>query len=270
MKNIKLLAALFLGAASVLAPVSASAWDPSDLGKLGNILGAGKSGSNSDNNKSDGNILSNLIEGVFTKSDISVDDMAGVWTVNGSAVAFKSDNALAKAGGVAAAAAMESKLNPYYTRYGLNGGTLTINRDSTFTMKLKKMTLSGTVSRKSDGNFAFNFKVFKKINLGSVTAYVQQTGSKKLKVMFDATFIKKLFSAVAGLSDQSLFKGISSLLDKYDGVCIGFALDKTGEVAGTPASASPSTPSDSVSTPSNNSDAKDKAKQALGNILKKK
>ncbi|MDE5903509.1 MAG: DUF4923 family protein, partial [Muribaculaceae bacterium] len=73
-----------------------------------------------------GETVTNLIQGVFSKSDLTVADIAGEWTSNGSAVSFTSDNFLQKAGGVAAAAAIETKLNPYYEQYGLNAPLMTI------------------------------------------------------------------------------------------------------------------------------------------------
>lgn len=193
-----------------------------------------------------------VVEGVLTKTDITVEDMAGVWTVEGSAVSFKSDNALAKAGGIAAAAAIEQKLDPYYERYGLTGGEFTINADGTFTLALKRMTLSGTVVKnEKDGTFDFKFSALGSIPVGSLTAYVQKPVNK-LEIMFDATKLKTLISVVAKYSGMSMAKTASSLLDSYDGLCVGFSMSKTGEVksaTGTGTKSDTSTDSDS-STPS--------------------
>ena len=74
------------------------------------------------------NILGNLIEGVFTSSKITVADMEGTWISTGPAISFKGEGFLKEAGGLAAAATIESKLAPYYKQYGLNGATVTIDR----------------------------------------------------------------------------------------------------------------------------------------------
>lgn len=42
--------------------------------------------------------IGGLVEGVFTTSDLKVSDIAGQWTSEGSAVSFKSENFLKKAG----------------------------------------------------------------------------------------------------------------------------------------------------------------------------
>ena len=55
-------------------------------------------------------IISNVIEGVFTKTDLTLADLVGEYKSEGPAVTFKSENFLQKAGGIAGAAAIESKL----------------------------------------------------------------------------------------------------------------------------------------------------------------
>jgi len=177
------------------------------------------------------NTITNLIEGVFSKSDIEVSDLAGEWTASGSAVNFKSDNFLKKAGGVAAAAAVESKLNPYFKQYGLTGAVFTIHPDGTFTLKVKKLSLNGTITKSGEGVFDFTFKAFGKMSIGTLPAYVQKTSSS-MDIMFDADKLRKLISVIASFSGNSLAKTASSLLDSYDGLCVGFKLDKTGNVEG--------------------------------------
>ena len=83
-----------MAVAALLSPMSASALDIKD------ILGAG------------GGAVGNIVEGIFTRSDIEVKDMKGEWTASGSAVACQDENFLKKAGGAAAAGAIEAKLNP--------------------------------------------------------------------------------------------------------------------------------------------------------------
>ena len=61
-----------------------------------------------------GSTIGNLVEGVFTKTNLTLADLVGDYTSEGPAVAFKSDNLLKQAGGIAGAAALETKLKPYY------------------------------------------------------------------------------------------------------------------------------------------------------------
>lgn len=194
--------------ASVSAP-TASAWDLKD------VLG----GSNV------GESVADFVEGVFTKTNLQVADLVGTWTSDGSAVSFKSDNMLKKAGGVAAATALESKLNPYYKKYGLTGAVITITEDAKFTIQVKKLKISGTVERNDDGSFEFKFKVTDSVKLGSLTTYVQKSGDK-MDIMFDATKMKNLVSSIAGLTGNNMVKTFGSLLESYDGICVGFSTRK--------------------------------------------
>lgn len=172
--------------------------------------------------------IGNLVEGVLSKSDLKVSDLQGTWKATGPAVCFKGDNFLKKAGGAAASATIETKLKPYYTKYGLTGATLTVNQDGTFELNIKKLKLSGTVELAQGGDkgvFVFNFKAMGKVNLGKITTYVQKT-SKSMDVMFDATKLMKIVEAVAKYSNISIAKTLSSLLSSYDGMCVGFSMTK--------------------------------------------
>lgn len=189
---------------------------------LKDVLGAGKDVSST---------VGNLIQGVFTTSDLEVSDLAGVWTANGSAVSFKSENFLKKAGGATAAAAIEAKLDPYYKQYGLTGGVMTIQTDGSFTFKMSKITLTGNITKGTDGNFIFNFKAFGAISLGKMPTYVTKS-SKQLDIMFDATKLKGIISSVAAFSGSTLAKTAAEILDSYEGMYVGFKMAKTGTVKG--------------------------------------
>ena len=174
-------------------------------------------------NGNGGNILSSVIEGVFTKSNLTLQDLVGEYKSQGPAVTFKSENLLQKAGGIAGAATIESKLNPYYEQYGLNNMTLTVDEDANFTMKIKSISLKGTITKNdSDGTFDFNFNIAG-IKLGKFTAYIEKSGST-LKLMFDATKLKDFISTVAKFTGNSMASTVSSLLDSYDGACIGWKM----------------------------------------------
>lgn len=175
-------------------------------------------------------ILSSVIEGVFSSSDITLKDMQGNWQSTGAAVCFQGEGFLKKAGGIAAAAAIESKLNPYYEQYGLNNATLEIDTAGNFTLKAKQIKLSGTITRdekKDKGIFEFNFTAMGRIRLGTVTTYVEKS-SKTMDVMFDATKLKKLLSAISQFSGMTTLQTLNSILESYDGLCIGFHLVPAG------------------------------------------
>lgn len=211
----KIVRAALLGLAMIAGCQQASAFDLKDL--LGGNGG--------------GNTIGNLIEGVFMKSDLTTRDLMGVWTTQKPAVAFKGDNFLKQAGGVAAASAIESKLNPYFNQLGLNGATLTVNADSTFTLKSNKLNMAGSIRQTADGNFIFAIKAFGKLNLGEVPAYVQKT-STSMDVMFDTTKLKTLVSSISKFLNMKSLNIVASILDSNDGLYIGFGMTKTGNVQG--------------------------------------
>ena len=174
-----------------------------------------------------GNTVTDFIEGVFSTSDITVADMAGEWTVDGSAVAFQSENFLKKAGGVAAATAAKEKLDPYFKKYGLTGGVFTIEIDGTFSYQMKRMTVHGTIVKEQSGNFTFHFTALGALNIGSMTAYVQKT-SQSLDIMFDATQLKSIMDIAAKFTGSKLASAAVSILNSYDGMCVGFRTHCTG------------------------------------------
>lgn len=169
-----------------------------------------------------GDTLGNMIEGVFSSSNITVADMAGEWDATGPAVCFQGEGFLKKAGGLAAASAIETKLKPYYEQYGLNNSKLTIEKDGSFTLVCKAIRLNGNITRNESaepGVFEFNFTALG-MKLASVTTYVQKT-SGTMDIMFDATKLKKLLSAVGSFTGIQIVQTVSGILDSYDGLAIG-------------------------------------------------
>lgn len=185
---------------------------------LGNLLGGNL-----------GQTVGNLLEGVFSSSNITIADMQGEWTSDGPAVCFQGEGFLKKAGGAAAAATIESKLQSYYTKYGLTGAVLTVDEAGNFTLNCKSIKLKGTITQKADatpGVFEFDFNILGK-KVAGVTTYVQKT-SQTMDVMFDVTKLKKLISAVASAVKIDALTTITSLLDQYEGLCVGFHMTGTG------------------------------------------
>lgn len=205
---------------SVLTP-AAHAWDLSDL-----FSGGAKSDSTST-----GGGIGNVISGIgnalgITSGKTEVKDLVGVWNYVDPAVTFKSDNLLLKAGGAAAASQVENKLEPYYKTAGLTSLKLTINEDSTFTFKLRVTSLSGTISRDEEsGNFVFTFQALKRIKIGSMETYVIKNGNQ-MSLTFDVSKLITIIEKVGSVSGNSTIKGVSALLNQYDGITAGFKLKR--------------------------------------------
>ncbi|WP_289875404.1 lipocalin-like domain-containing protein [Duncaniella muris] len=220
-----LLLSLFL---STSVSASASGWDISDL------LGKVSSATASDSTKigsSKGGGLGDLLSGVANalgvgSSKLTVEKMVGTWKYVNPAVSFKSDNFLLKAGGAAAAQQVEAKLAPYYKTAGLTSLVMTINADSTFTFKARMMTLGGTITKDAEsGNFIFNFKAFKKIKVGSMEGFIVMNGNR-MELTFDVTKLMTLVEKAGSLSGNSTIKGLTAILQQYDGMTAGFELQR--------------------------------------------
>ena len=180
--------------------------------------------------------LGDLLSGLANKfgvgsSSLTIEKMTGTWKYSGPPVSFKSDNLLLKAGGAAAATQVESKLEPYYRTAGLTSLVMTISEDSTFTFKAKMANLTGTISKnEKSGNFVFQFKALKKINVGSMEAYVTLNGDK-MELTFDVSKLMTLIEKAGKLTGNSTIKGVSTLLNKYDGMTAGFELQRQADKA---------------------------------------
>ena len=246
--------------------MGATAADAQNIGDLLKNIGGGSSDI--------GSTISNVLEGVFTKTNLEVSDLVGEYVSEGPAVTFKSDNFLQKAGGIAGAAAIETKLNPYFEQYGLNGMPMTVDADGNFSITVMKIKLTGTIEKGSEeGTFRFNLTAGGKMKLGSFTAYVEKSGNN-LNLMFDATKLKDLISTVASLTGQSMVKTLSSILDSYDGMCVGFKMKYTGAATSVTTDSSQQTSTDSgdqsTGTTQQSSDAVSTGVNALRNLLNKK
>lgn len=208
---------------TLLPAITISAWDLKDLK---GVLGGSSSNSTA-------NTVGSILSGLLTSEKLTIKDLTGTWAYNSPAVTFKSDNLLQKAGGTAAASALEQKLVPYYKTAGFDNLRLTVNADSTFTLSVRRMNLSGTIetieatgnSSTANHNFVFRFKALKAINIGAMNAYVTKSPQGQLNLMFDVTKLVSLIEKVGSVTNNSTVNGAVSLLKSYDGVCAGFTLD---------------------------------------------
>lgn len=175
--------------------------------------------------------LKGMLGSLLSSDKITVKSLTGTWKYSAPAVTFKSSNLLKKAGGAAASSAIESKLSPYYSKAGLNKVELTIEEDSTFTMKLSKATLKGTISAvsdsDSDANFVFNFIVGGKLPIGKMNTYITKVGSNNLTITFDVSKLVSIVEKAGSITGSSTISGITNVLQGYDGVCAGFKLTKS-------------------------------------------
>lgn len=174
--------------------------------------------------------LAGLAGALLSSDKISIESLHGSWAYKAPAVTFKSDNLLKKAGGAAVSETIEGKLASYYSKLGFTQMTLVVNEDNTFEMKIKKMTLKGTITEVTDknskANFVFSFKAAGKVSIGKLDTYVQKSALGTLSIMFDVSKLISLVEKVSTLTNLSSAKTLSSALSSYDGMCAGFEMSK--------------------------------------------
>lgn len=219
----------------VTAPAASAQSARDILGGLGGLLGGGQQSSQSDSTQGGGKSggLGDLIGGVagalgLGSQKTSVETLTGTWTYTGPAVDFKSDNLLLKAGGAAASANIEKKLEPYYSKAGLTSLTLTVEADSTFSMKARRAAVSGTIETAADGKtLVFHFKALKQINIGSMEVYTKMPSKDKLEITFDVSRLMTILERVGSLTNNTSIKAATTLLNQYDGLTAGFEMKRT-------------------------------------------
>ena len=194
-----------------------------DLKDLLNSVTSGKS--SSDNNSNPLGSLGSVIANLTASSSFELADLQGTWDYQSPAVTFQSDNVIQKAGGAAAASTIEGKMAPYYEKAGITSLQLTVDAENNFTMKLKRGSLKGTVSKDEQGNLEFNFSAFGKIKLGKVSAFATKSGNT-LNLTFDVSKLISIVKSVSSVSGISSLNTISSLLSSYDGIYAGFKLNR--------------------------------------------
>lgn len=217
---------IILSALAASVAASASAFDPKDLlGNLGKLNG--DSTTTTGDSQSTGGVLGSLgslIGNVVANNKFSIDDLVGTWSYSSPAVSFQSENALMKIGGAGAATAVENQLAPYYQRLGFTNTSLTVDADHNFTLKMGLLVLKGTVEKdEEDNGLVFNFNAFGKISLGKVKANATKAG-KTLNLTFDATRLIQMLTKISSKLNIKTLSTLSTLLNNYDGIYIGYKL----------------------------------------------
>jgi len=194
-------------------------------GALKNLGGTG------DNDKnSTAGAIAGALGNLLSTDKIELSTLTGTWNYQAPAVTFKSDNLLKKAGGAAVSSTITGKLEPVYKMVGFDKMQMTVNADSTFTMKVRGISLKGSISSDvkgdSQANFVFSFKVAGKINLGKMDTYITKSATGNICIMFDITKLVALLEKVSSVANIKALKTATDLLKGYDGLCAGFELKK--------------------------------------------
>ena len=191
-------------------------------GVLGGLLGGGTTtGSSSTGSSIINGILNNVIgSATFSQADLC----AHTWKYSKPGCAFTSENLLAKAGGEIAASKIEEDLSKYYNKFGFSKSNtyFTFKTDGTFAAKIDGKSWNGTYTF-DEKTHAIQLKGL----LLSASGFATRT-TNGISLLFEQ---KKLLTLVKTLSKLNLtgsttMSAVSSIVDNYDGVRVGFEMTK--------------------------------------------
>ena len=191
-------------------------------GVLGGLLGGGTTtGSSSTGSSIISGILNNVIgSATFSQADLC----AHTWKYSKPGCAFTSENLLAKAGGEIAASKIEEDLSKYYSKFGFSKSNtyFTFKTDGTFAAKIDGKSWNGTYTF-DEKTHAIQLKGL----LLSASGFATRT-TNGISLLFEQ---KKLLTLVKTLSKLNLtgsttMSAVSSIVDNYDGVRMGFEMTK--------------------------------------------
>ncbi len=191
-------------------------------GVLGGLLGGGTTtGSSSTGSSIISGILNNVIgSATFSQADLC----AHTWKYSKPGCAFTSENLLAKAGGEIAANKIEEDLSKYYSKFGFSNSNtyFAFKTDGTFAAKIDGKSWNGTYTF-DEKTHAIQLKGL----LLSASGFATRTANG-ISLLFEQ---KKLLTLIKTLSKLNLtgsttMSAVSSIVDNYDGVRIGFEMTK--------------------------------------------
>ena len=170
-------------------------------------------------------IISGILNNVIGSATFSQADLcAHTWKYSKPGCAFTSENLLAKAGGEIAASKIEENLSTYYNKFGFSKSNtyFTFNTNGTFAAKIDGKSWSGTYTF-DEKTHAIQLKGL----LLSASGFATRT-TNGISLLFEQ---KKLLTLIKTLSKLNLtgsttMSAVSSIVDNYDGVRIGFEMTK--------------------------------------------
>ncbi len=149
--------------------------------------------------------------------------LQGDWKYNAPSVGVSGKNLLAGIAKPIAKGKLKKKLKNAYKKIGLDKARpqFVFNVDGTCSMKLMGASVKGTYNYNPTTE-----KITFKWHGVPMNASLKRDGKKKLQLTFDADKLLNLMSLLGRFSDSSTVKALSTLLDNYEDVMVGFELKK--------------------------------------------
>ena len=177
--------------------------------------------------------LGNAVKSVIGLDKVKAQQLIGDWKYKGPGCAFTSENLLAKAGGEIAAVQIEEKVQPYYQQVGLSAENtfISFKEDGTFSSKIAGTPFNGqytfdeATQKITLKSLFFSVNCYAKKEVGGISILFEaEVGG--ISILFEANKLLTLLQTVAAFSGNKDLQTISDLSKKYDGVRIGFDMNK--------------------------------------------
>ena len=167
------------------------------------------------------NTASKMISG--ESSATTAGNVLGTWSYKQPVVVFNSDNLLKKAGGSAASAAIESKLQSKFSEVGIKPGKmiLTFVKDGSFTGVVADKKMSGKY-KLSGSTIVLSYSYNGTQSINGTT----QMKNGNLEILFNSTKLLTFISTASGYTHDATLKSIMSLAGSYDGMLTGLRFSK--------------------------------------------
>ena len=148
--------------------------------------------------------------------------LQGEWKYNGPSVGMSGRNMLSGIAKPIAKSKLKKKLKNAFKQIGLDKARpqFEFDADGSCSVKMFGMGLKGTYNYNPTTE-----KISFKWHGVPLSANLRRDG-KKLHLTFDADKLLKLLSLMGRFSDSSAIKALSTLLDNYEDVMVGFELKK--------------------------------------------
>ncbi len=170
-------------------------------------------------------LLGNVLGAVLGASNkLTEADLVGTWNYQGVDCVFESENLLMKAGGEVAAAQVETKLNEVFGKLGVVPGacSFTFNSDKTYSAQISALPMSGQYTLDAANK---KLTLTYLAGLGTMTPHIVKNGSK-ISLLYEADKLLAIAQKLAAMSGNTSLKALADLASAYDGMMIGFELQK--------------------------------------------
>ena len=161
-----------------------------------------------------------------TGGKLTANALYNTWSYNQPGIKLSSStNALSDITASAATATLQTKMATYYEKVGIKPGacSFVFNEDGTFTSTFGQKTSGGTFTFNAETNQITLKYDNGLLALGAINAYAYINGSN-LQLLFPMDKLLTLLTTLGSASSQ--LSTITSLLDNYDSVKIGFEFSK--------------------------------------------